>query len=261
VSANSFRELRQAIAARQFLSDEGGLVGYSLDLLKDAFVERTRLGLLIRFPEQDPRGTSAPDDALSAMGRDRRVVRGLSETSASYVKRLKAWLDDRKTAGNAYALMQRLAEYLGTGTSFRVVDNAGNWYSRDVSGNRTLVVGSANWNWDGLTAQWSRFWVIIYPGALWTRTPAWGAGGTVWGSTTGSLGSTATLQQIETLRALIADWKPAGTTCVNMIVAFGGASFSPLSPEPDGTWGPQSRNVAGVQVPTRLSTALYWDGV
>lgn len=261
MSANSFRELRQAIAARWLLEDEGGLVGYSLDLIKDAFVERTRLGLLIRFPEQDPRGTPAPDDALAAMGRDRRVVRGISEPSASYVRRLKAWLDDRKTAGNAFALMQRLAEYLGSGVSFRVVDNAGNWYSRDTAGNRTLVIGAANWNWDGLTAQWARFWVIIYPGTLWTRTPAWDAVGTAWDSTGGTLESTATPEQVATVRALIADWKPAGTTCVNVIVAFDPASFNPASPEPNGFWGSVSRNVGGVQVPTRLATASYWDGV
>lgn len=262
--AKNFRTLRKALGPT-WLTSEGDslLVGYSLDLMRDAFVERLRLGLMARFPQQDKAGTPAPSDAIAAMGRDRRVVRGLNESDASYITRLLAWLDDRKTSGNAFTLMQRLSEYLGAGCVFRTVDNSGNWYTRAVDGTRTLLINQANWDWDHNSAKWSRFWVVIYPpSSLWVPENTWGTG--TWGDG-GTWGTTATVDEVTTVRSLIADWKPAGTRCVNIIVAFDPASFDPTSAVdstgmPDGLWGHWSKNVAGVQVPARLSTARYFDG-
>src|SRR5579872_336382 len=112
--------------ARKFLgpawltqNGDGELLGYALDKLKDGFVERLRLGLLARLPQNDPTGqTTAPDDALAAMGRDRRIVRGINELSTAYAVRLLRWLDDWKNAGNAFALMRQLAGYTGAGPAF-----------------------------------------------------------------------------------------------------------------------------------------------
>lgn len=253
-----FRTSRQNLAPRWLTEGEGGLIGYALDVVKDAFVERTRLGLLVRFPEQGPDGTPAPADALAAMGKDRRVIRGLNETEATYVRRLKAWLDDRKTSGNAFTLMQRLAEYLGDGPSFRTVDRAGNWYSRAVDGTRTLLVAQGNWDWDSSdpSSNWSKFWVVIY-GFRAVESGTWGEG--EWGDG-GAWGSTISLDEVATIQAIVNDWKPAGTRCVNIILAFDDASFDPTAPEPDGTWGDWSEDSGGTQVTTRLSTARYLDG-
>lgn len=261
----NFRLIRRFLAPRWLLEGDGGLVGYALDVIKDEFVERVYLGLLARLPQNDSTGdVTAPSDALAAMGRDRRVVRGINETDVSYAARLIAWLDDRKTAGNPFALMQKLSEYTGnTGCSFRTVDAAGNWYSRAVDGTRSLKIAQANWNWDSSISatQWSRFWVIIYPGTLWTQGQEWGNGATQdWGDDGHTWGSTATPDQIATVKFIVNDWKPAGTKCVNIILAFDSASFDPTAPEPDGLWGHWSKVVAGVQVPARLSTARYIDG-
>src|SRR5665213_884365 len=262
--AKNFRTLRKFLGP-SWLTTEGDslLVGYSLDLVKDAFIERVRLGLLARFPQQDKSGTPAPDDAVAAMGRDRRVVRGLNETTQSYVGRLLTWLDDWKTAGNAFTLMKRLSEYLGPGSSFRTVDNSGNWYSRAADGTQSLLINQANWDWDSNAAKWSRFWVVIYPPAsLFVAEDTWGTG--TWGDG-GTWGSTATVDQVSTIRSLIADWKPAGTRCVNIIISFDPAAFDPTSARdatgmPDGSWAHWSRNVFGTQQATRLATARYFDG-
>ncbi len=258
-----FRLLRRFIAPYWLTSGDGELLGYSLDLIKDAAVERVRLGLMARFPQNSEDGTlTAPPDAIAALGRDRRVIRGINETAASYASRLIKWLDDRKTAGNPFTMMQKLSEYTGPLCSFRTVDRRGNWYSRAADGTRTLLLNQANWNWDEtLVTKWSKFWVIIYPNGLWTEGPLWGAGGLLWGESGRTWGSTATRDQVDTVRALVADWKPAGTKCINIILAFDPASFDPATPEPDGTWGLTSKYVAGVPVPSRLSTARYWDGV
>jgi hypothetical protein len=270
----SFRQIRQHLAPRWLTEGDGGLIGYSLDLVKDAFVERVRLGHLARFPQQDPEGTPAPDDAIAAMGRDRRVVRGINETVESYALRLLAWLDDRRTAGNAFALMQKLAEYTGPGCVFKTVDAQGNWYVRAADGTRSYYLKKENWEWDDHPIdipsgkrRWSRFWVIIHPpGSLWVEGPNYDDAGVEYGNQPGTWGSTATVEQVRTIRAIVSDWKPAGTRCVNIIVAFDPDSFDPEAAVDDAgmpnfLWEHWSINVGGVQVPARLSTARYWDGV
>lgn len=272
--AKRFRTLTKSIAPRWLTEGEGELVQYSLDLMMDAFVERVRLGLMARLPQNDPTGeTTATPDALAAMGRDRRVVRGLSEDAPGYAIRLIRWLDDRRRAGNPFALMQKLAEYTGPLCAFRTVDASSNWFSRAADGSETYALKRANWDWDGKPRdvagklRWSRFWVVIYPNGLWTPTGnAWGdAGAQHWGAPGHTWGSTATPEQVATVRAIVDDWKPAGTRCVNVILAFDGASFDPAAAidaagMPHGAWEHWSHNVGGVQVRARLDTARYWDG-
>jgi hypothetical protein len=261
-----FRQIRTRIAPRWLTDGAGGLVGYALDIVKDAFVERVRLGLLARFPENGPNGETAPEDALYLMGRDRRVVRGIAETDASYAARLKLWLDDRRRQGNPFMLMQKLAEYFGP-LKMRTVDARGNWYTRDTDGTETSLLKQENWDWDGsaIGERWSRFWVIVYPNGLWIdNSDNWGTdtwNGADWGDASETWGSTADLEVVQTTRAIVSDWMPAGTRCVNIIIALDNASFDPTAPEPDGLWEGYSKNVAGVQVRARLSTARYWAGV
>lgn len=273
MAQTSFRQIRRFLAPRWLTEGDGGLVGYSLDLVKDAFVERARLGHLARFPQQGPDGTAGPTDAIAAIGRDRRAVRGLNESLEAYALRLIKWLDDRRAAGNAFALMQKLSEYTGDGCVFKTVDAQGNWYVRAADGTRTYYLKKANWEWDDHPTdiptgkkRWSRFWVIIHPPvSLWTTAPDYGDG-TDWGTTGKTWGTSATPEQIATVRAIIADWKPAHGKCVNIIVAFDPASFDPnaavdASGMPNSLWEHWSINVGGVQVPARLATARYWDGV
>lgn len=267
----TFRDLRKFLGPSWLVSGDGALLGYALDATKDAFVNRLFNGLLARFPQQDPTGTPAADDALAAMGRDRRIKRGLFDTSAQYAVRLLRWLQDWRIAGNPYALMGQLAAYLGPTVSLRTVDARGNWYSRDASGNLSVVRQAGNWDWSGSAAwdvaRWSRFWAIIYPGGLWAPGPKWGDAGATWGQPGRTWGTTATSDEVASVRSIIGDWKPAGTRCVNIIIAFDPTSFDPTqirdgSGLPNGLWYFNSNLSAGAaQVASRLSTARYWDGV
>lgn len=260
----TFRTIRTSLGPRWLTDEEGGLVGYSLDLIKDAFLQRAYQGLLARLPQNDPLGlTTAPPDALAAMGQDRRVYRGIFDTDAQYALKLRNWLVDRPTQGNPFTLLRQLHGYTGTanGVSFRTVDDSGNWYSRDANGNESALLAQANWNWDNRPAgTWSRFWVIIYPGTLWLNGPAWGAPG-AWGDLGRTWGGTITGEQARTLQAIVNDYKPGGTTCVNIILAFDAASFNPATPEPDGNWGKLYKISGGVSVSSRLATARYIPGV
>lgn len=241
--------------------DESTRIQYSLDLVLDAAMRRTYLGMLARYP--DAAAELGIEGALEAIGRDRRTLRGLGpETDASYATRLKRWLVDAKKRGSPFMLMQKLQEYIAAGSSFRTVDARGNWFSRSSTGVETYTLNTGNWNWDSTvpsSPQWARFWVIIYPGTRWSHSANWGSG-QLWGDTERTWGTTATPSEVAGVRGIVADWKPAGTRCVNIIIAFDPASFSPTAPEPDGTWGKPHKVVAGVHVPSRLTTADYWDG-
>jgi hypothetical protein len=261
VIRRSLRTLRKTLAPSWLTSGEGELVGYSLDLLKDAALERLRLGLLARFPQNGPNGETAPEDALAALGRDRRVVRGISETSASYAYRLTQWLVERRTAGNAFTLLRQLSAYCGEGFSFRTYDARGNCYSRAVDGTETYAPATS-WDWDGQPERWSRFWVVIYPTGIWTTAGTYGDPGTPdWNPNAGQWGVDMPREHVRSLQAIVADWKPEGTRCVHIVLAFDPTSFDPASPEPDGSWGGYSKIDAGVRVPARLSTARYLNGV
>jgi hypothetical protein len=251
-----FRTMRKHFAPRWITEGEGGLIGEALDVLKDAFASRAELALLVRFPQQGPDGTPAPIDALVAMGRDRGLVRGISETLADYAERLKGWLTDRATIGNPFTMLRQIAAYTGPGFAFRTVDVRGNWYSRAADGTETTSLDSGTWNWDGDTGAWSRFWVIIYPDtAVWNASArTWGSGS--WGTDAGTWGTTITPEQSANLRDIVEAWKPAGTLA-NIILAPDPTSFDPTAPEPDGSWRAFYKYSAGVAVPARLSTARY----
>jgi len=252
----SFRTARARMGPKWLVEGDGAKIGYALDLIKDAMQERWLHSLIARFPKY------APADALAAIGRDRRVFRGLQESDESYRNRLIRWLDDRKNAGTSIALAERLAEYLGPLPRIRIVDNSGNWLTRDPDGTITRQSLPGSWNWDGNTVAWTRFWVVIYPNGLWTEGQTWnGAGTQAWGDQGHTWGSTATPDEISMLRSIIDDWKPKFARCEKIILAFDSASFTPGSAEPDGTWDKWSKNVAGVQVKNRLQTARYVEGV
>jgi hypothetical protein len=243
-------------------------VAGSLGLMLDDYAARARFGLLSRFP-----GVAVYLDdeaALAAIGRDRRITRGINEPAAAYAVRLKRALDDHHTRGNPYTMLAQLQAYLQAPCVVRTVDRRGNWYSIDGDGNRSSSLNTGNWEWDELGPEdWSRFWVIIYPvGGTdpWAVSGAWGAPTLYGDGTFGNagkdpkytFGTTATPDQVASVRAIIRDWKPAGTTCEWILIAFDDATFTPDgATDPAGEWGTWSNGTGG---PVRLDTARYWKG-
>lgn len=89
---------------------EGERLAYTIGRTRDAFVERIRQTVLMRFP------TKAVDRAaLSYIGADRMLTRGLYETDESYTRRLLAFRgpDAHKTRGNGETFVRQLAIFLG----------------------------------------------------------------------------------------------------------------------------------------------------
>lgn len=238
---------------------------YAPGLMADAVAEWARQGMRARFPQV---GTPT---ALGAIGRDRKIIRGFAETDAAYAARLLLWLDSWRVAGNPIALLEQLAGYLAPyAVRLRTVSNKGTWFTRHPDGSIEIHAKQGNWDWDGRPDWWSRFWVIIYPLAtgVFVEHPPWNDpalwGGT-WGSSTNTTwGCSATVEQVAAIRQIVREWKPAGTRCKNIIVAFDDASFEPTDPPgaplPDGLWGRNAKVSGGAYVPSRLRSARYWRG-
>ena len=263
--AARFRSAFYKLLPSWLTTDDGELVHYSLGLVMDAYLERVWLGLRARHPDH------APPDALGHIGRDRKIIRGIDESAAAYAVRLIRWLDDHLIRGNPFALLEQLRAYCNVDMMARTVDRHGNWFTIDTDGTRSFSLAQGNWDWDGTSvSQWSRFWVILYPpSTLWTQGPAWGAAalwGGAWGSTAHTWGSTATPDQVAAVRSIVREWKPAGTRCEYVILAFDPASFDPTDDAepvgalPGGDWGINHELGSDPAVAARLADATYWPG-
>lgn len=255
-------------AARRHWPRFAGTVAITLDALAEA----TFQGRLAAMPGQTAAvpamGGYESEDALPLIGRDRRIARGLEETSPSYARRLRRWRQSWRRAATGWSLAEQVQGVFGpdrptvkvvsasvdTGAGLR--SNA--WHSIDPDGvltyygpeggfviepDGTMSVfadACAPWDWDSLSLPdgttepdaW-RVWVIVHvPAAMCEATEGvWGPGPTFWGDG-GTWGTTATPAAVELVRGVVADWKPAGVRCPFIIMAFDAASFDPVEPSP-----------------------------
>jgi hypothetical protein len=238
------------------------------------------------------------EDALPAIGRDRRRVRGFTESVPDYAFRLRRFRSAWSRAGSARAIIRELAAVLGPNPpKFRLVDAHGNYWTRETDGvvkfqNTTgtgltfnldgTVTPDASvahaWDWDSLCTSppslgqgdGVRFWVIIYmpsSAPLTANEGRWGDGRSKYGDPDGVIGTNDTSPHVEQIRGVLNDWKAGGVKLHHIIVAFDPASFDPLdaSTLPDGWWGYQGRVVdMGDQscrwVRSRNPTARYYRG-
>jgi hypothetical protein len=253
----SFLEAFQKLVPSWLSADDGGNVLASLALVKDDFAARAKLGLMARFPSYAP-----DDDALAAIGRDRKIVRGIGEPAAAYAARLVRAVDDMKRRGSPFAMLEQLRAYLQAPCVVRTVDRRGNWYSIDAAGNESSSIATGNWNWDSTEAApcWGRFWVVIYPVG---GTLPWAPSDSVPFASRTTIGTTATPDQVASLRSIVRDWKPAGTKCEWIVVSYDAAYWGPSSIPadlPDGTFRNWSKVSAGVRIASRFANTRYFSG-
>ena len=101
---------------------------WNVALVLDASKEKAKQGTLARFP-----GVGTPD-ALPAIGRDRLIERGPTESDTSYSERLASAFDTWRTAGNAHTLLRGLLAYFSPGAlPIRVVSEMGEWHEINPS--------------------------------------------------------------------------------------------------------------------------------
>lgn len=232
---------------------------YTTALVRDAFAERIRLGVLARFPIAD----STPADALAEIGADRRVFRGPDEPEAAFCERARRWLDDWRLAGSPWSILEQVRAYCSPhAVRVRIYTNRGDCYTINRDGTRSRARDTA-WDWDGDTTRWARWWLVIYPdaGAPFAAQAVYGTA-EQWGAVGGTWGSTATEADVLAVRRIIRDRKPAGTRCDHVIVCHSDTHFDPADALtlPDGTWGSVYKLSGGSLVKARFDGAAYWPG-
>jgi hypothetical protein len=184
---------------------------YVLGQMFDALAEAAKVAVKSRFPYV------APVDALRWIGAERVLERYPVDTDATYRARLAAAWELYELQGTAAGVVAALNAAGFDNVALYDVHAAPAWY-----------VGA--WPPSDTTANWSRFWVEINPGALdfaglaW-RAWRWGAAPTGTGLAWGpghTWGSTATLDQIRFVRRILRRWKPAHTVCAGIYVRMAG---------------------------------------
>lgn len=272
------RNIRNAIKSfvPNWLSDRPLLnVGFSfifvVALMCDLFIEQLFQGTLAPFPGQ---GTPT---ALPLIGRMRGMIRGLSESDASYIARLINWLDLWAVAGGAETLALLVQVVLGGNLVVRVVDRAGNFVTANANGTTTYVKDTS-WDWDSEIAThapsragfWGDTWIIVYntdgrwPTYSSLTDPAWLA---AWGTYQGfGTGLQIPRNAVDIVYQVVAPFKGAHTWLAAIITCEDPSLFVPgsLMGIPDGAsgnWGHYdgSNNYVRARLQTHLGLKVrYW---
>jgi len=134
---------------------EGGKVLRSVADMQDGKWLQTRQAVEARMPSRCVAG------GLTRLGTDRRIVRGINETDASYAARLVRWLTDHKTRGNAYASLEQIRGYINAPVKVELITNTRDCYGINTDGSYYHESG-ITWNWDNEPTNWGRDWLLIY---------------------------------------------------------------------------------------------------
>lgn len=236
-------------------------------LVYDSALQTLDLGLRLSQPLR------CDVTALPILGRDRSIRFYPSEGEQSKRIRLAQWKQLHRGRGTHIGELKHSQPYF-TRTGYnlplmRIVHQSGGaspmstWHTLASDGTYTKTRAlTSNWNWDGQTSQWSRFWVICYAPAWAIRVPTYGDG-TRYGD--GSLYAGAATSQIaQDLVAMIQEWKSAHSQLHGYIIATDPSSFDPTSTAttsasgwtslPVGNWG-QPLSASGIR--TRLPSAIW----
>lgn len=218
---------------------------YAWGALVDARIQKVLFGVQAHMP------TRAQEDALRQIGLDRLMPQGPNESRLAYATRLKKSFEAWQRAGTPFGVLSQLhALFSPSPPPIYIVTDSGHWYWMLADGSfYNLPVAqrppaiSSNWRWDANTGTyWPRFWVIVdcSGGTPFAQPNVYGggivySGGALWGI--GGSGPTAA-DIITSMREIIALWKPAHSTCANIILDFTG-HFQPTGSGagyPAGNW-------------------------
>ncbi len=193
--------------------------------LKDELATRARQSVYLGGAvDPEGRGRQAPDDALARLGADAQLERSPIDTAATYRARIAAAWEVHGWAGTPYGYAYALS-----------------LTSAQIRGARFV----AQYQWtppDGLTSLWSRFWVLVWTGALTVGRFTVGPWATVGGQASpfsllvvgdfvvgdgSTIGSDMTVAQLGEIRRALAKWKNARDRVPALKLASGSVVGTP----------------------------------
>lgn len=208
--------------------------------------------------------------AFPYLSRDRGIRLYSTEAEISKRTRLAQWLKLHRQRGTHQGEMRHAAPYFLPDTPIlRIVhqDGAGNratWHTLNPDGSYTIHKAEpSNWNYDGQTEKWSRWWVICYAPTRLFDLSHWDDGST-WDD--GSVWDGMTTQVALDLINMFLEWQAAHSQMKAFIIATDPASFNPSATAttdpagwtslPVGNWG-SPVSPGPVSVMTRLPSAFW----
>lgn len=228
--------------------------------LLDNGIETARLAIKAGNP------LTCEEDALPWIAIDRRIRRYPTEPIQSHRLRLAQFRQLWRHAGSAYGQMLALQSYFlpGAVPRIRIVHQCGDgsnatWHTLDPDGTYSVHRATpSNWDWDGVPAKWSRYWVIIYTDGLspLVETITYDDG---YGYDEGWIyDGLFTHAQIDDMVSIVNDFEPPHAVLWGLILATDPASFDPAGSGagyPGGDWGYDIDMTTGLA--TRLESAVY----
>lgn len=213
----------------------------SVAVVLDQGIETLHTGLLLTRP------LDCDESALPVLSRDRGISVYASEPAISQRHRLSQWQQLRRQRGTHQGEMRNIQPYFldrPVLPRLRIVHQAGNglsstWHTLDSTGVYTRYRATpSNWNWDGVQAKWSRFWVILYTdGLALPPQPTWD-GGELWDGGSVWDGFFSTIQNSD-LVAGIREAKAAHSQLWGFAIAESLDTFNPAvlpALNADGSW-------------------------
>lgn len=211
--------------------------------------------------------------ALAMIGRSRGMIRGMSESDASYAKRLREWLTRWQTAGSQHNLIAAFHEYvLGNPRGF-IVNRAGQRVS--IAADGTLTEDVIAWDWDSLSNPernaspshatfWSELWIVVYATPWAVSAATWPD--LAWGNHETGLGHLVPRADVDAIKGLLeaGPSQHSAHSCVRCVIwSYDDTLFDSSTPAtmPDGTWGHWSYAVgnAARHRSGRFRSCRYWE--
>ncbi len=250
-------------------------IAWTFALFGDCLREIALEGQFAAYP-----GVGTPT-ANPLIGASRGLIQGPNESNALFAKRCIAFRAMWKTAGRAATLASNVQAYLvGTGNLgagvypvVMIVDRAG--VAVTANADTSISEATITWDWDNLGGWvdgagyhapaeilgtvtgmpwWSDLWIVIedpFTHYASFSDPAWLAAWNSGDQTIDSLCPQAVVQGLQV--SIIEPLKGAHEYVRNVTWVPSVAGFTPT-----GYYGNSSRNVAGVQTPTRTIGNSYW---
>ncbi len=204
-------------------------VGFFHDMIAEQAVQAVKSAQM--------RSNTFHESGLKLIGSERKMPRYPAETSDQYKARLRDAWEAYVKAGNHRSILEQL-EHVGLVAEIWEQTQKGPAPTHD----------SANiWNWDDDTANWSRFWVVITGHTFQSIT--WG--GFSYGDNL-TWGSTASEEDVQTVRDIITHWKNANVIFPNIIVVLDQPTWDTIVPITTGDRYDIFTN--------RTDSAIYWNG-
>lgn len=202
-SRTLFQDYERSLSPTALLNPVGAAFVAAFASCKDAVLERCLQSVKAKYPGV------APADALAAIGADRQMPRGGSESDAAYAARLLDAWNIWPWAGTPFGLLHA---FFSTGYTNVVLAQPVGGKLFSLNGSGALVTSTAtppSWTPTYTTDPfWSRF-DVVFPSPL---PASWISGGV----------PSSSSSEANFIRALIQAWKPAHATCNRIVIVTSG---------------------------------------